>query len=113
MPNFVKVAELDELNENAGLMVELEGEQVAIFLVDGKPLAVQDKCPHRGAPLSEGQRTGTVVRCPWHAAKFDLVTGKVLNPPARRDLHCYKAETRADGVYLSLERDATSNESSS
>ncbi|MEZ4752526.1 MAG: Rieske (2Fe-2S) protein [Bdellovibrionota bacterium] len=112
MPNFVKVAEPGELSEDAGLMVEVEGEQIALFLVEGRVCAVQDKCPHRGAPLSEGQRSGTQIRCPWHAAKFDLITGKVINPPARRDLRCYPAETRADGVYLSLETEATPNESS-
>ena len=113
MPDFVKVAELDELDEGSGLLVEVNGEQIALFLVKGEVCAVQDKCPHRGAPLSEGQLNGTEIRCPWHAAKFDLITGKVINPPARRDLRCYPAEKRADGVYLSLAPDATINESSS
>jgi nitrite reductase/ring-hydroxylating ferredoxin subunit len=32
----------------------------------------------RGAPLCEGELEGTVLTCPWHAATFDVVTGKAL-----------------------------------
>lgn len=103
MSDFVKVAELESLSSDEGLMVEVDGIQIALFSLSGDSVvAIEEKCPHRGAPLSEGHVEGTVVRCPWHGAKFDMNTGKVLNPPARRDLKCYPVEKRPDGIYLSL-----------
>jgi nitrite reductase (NADH) small subunit len=32
-------------------------------------------CPHKGGPLADGLLGGSVVVCPLHARKFDVVTG--------------------------------------
>lgn len=38
---------------------------------DGMVVALEDRCCHRGAPLSRGRREGDCVRCPYHGLKFD------------------------------------------
>jgi len=38
---------------------------------DGRPLAFEDRCCHRGAPLSVGRREGNCLRCMYHGMKFD------------------------------------------
>jgi nitrite reductase/ring-hydroxylating ferredoxin subunit/uncharacterized membrane protein len=48
----------------------------------GEVTAVAAVCTHRGAPLSEGSFADGCVTCPWHAARFDLSTGSVLEGPA-------------------------------
>ena len=63
-----------------------EGE-MKVFLVEGKDLllvkikgvfrCVENACPHRSAPLSDGILEGSVLTCPYHAAQFDLANGKV------------------------------------
>src|SRR3954462_4620811 len=49
---------------------------------DGKLIALEDRCCHRGAPLSVGRREGDCVRCMYHGLKFDA-TGKCIEAPAQ------------------------------
>ena len=37
---------------------------------DGELVALEDRCCHRGAPLSVGRREGNCVRCAYHGLKF-------------------------------------------
>jgi phenylpropionate dioxygenase-like ring-hydroxylating dioxygenase large terminal subunit len=38
---------------------------------DGTVVALRDRCPHRGAPLSRGRMEDGDVRCMYHGLKFD------------------------------------------
>jgi nitrite reductase (NADH) small subunit len=38
--------------------------------------ALDDRCPHRGGPLSEGIVHGASVTCPLHNWVFDMATGQ-------------------------------------
>jgi phenylpropionate dioxygenase-like ring-hydroxylating dioxygenase large terminal subunit len=37
---------------------------------DGQPVALEDRCCHRHAPLSEGRRVGDDLRCMYHGLRF-------------------------------------------
>ena len=39
---------------------------------DGTPVALEDRCCHRQAPLSMGRLIGDVVKCPYHGLEFGL-----------------------------------------
>src|SRR5687768_14313478 len=80
---FTTVATLAELPAGKGKQVTVDGHTIALFLLDGKVYAIDDTCPHRGAPLSDGMCRDGQVMCPLHAARFDLATGQHLCPPAR------------------------------
>ncbi len=56
--------------------VEHDGTAVALCNVDGNCYAIQDRCPHRFANLSDGQLEGETVVCPKHRGQFDLGTGE-------------------------------------
>jgi len=101
MPQFIKVATTDELAEQQAKLVELEGQKIALFHVDGSFYALSDTCTHRGGPLSEGTVEGAEVTCPWHRAKFDLRTGAVLGPPARQGVRSYPV--RVTGADIEIE----------
>ena len=45
--------------------------------------ALDNRCPHQGGPLGDGQLEGSYVICPWHAYEYDPVTGQP--PPGFRD----------------------------
>jgi phenylpropionate dioxygenase-like ring-hydroxylating dioxygenase large terminal subunit len=49
---------------------------------DGEIVALEDRCCHRGAPLSVGRREGDCVRCLYHGLKFDA-TGQCVEAPAQ------------------------------
>ena len=75
MPNFIKVASTSDLKPGENKVVEANGEQVALFNVDGEFFAISNTCLHRGGPLGEGFLEGDVVTCPWHGWKFNVKTG--------------------------------------
>jgi phenylpropionate dioxygenase-like ring-hydroxylating dioxygenase large terminal subunit len=48
------------------------GEPLLLYRrADGEIVALEDRCCHRGAPLSRGRREGDCVRCGYHGLKFD------------------------------------------
>ncbi|AOY96960.1 LysR family transcriptional regulator [Cupriavidus sp. USMAA2-4] len=49
----------------------------------GKVVALEDRCCHRGAPLSIGRREGDCVRCLYHGLKFDT-GGRCVEAPAQQ-----------------------------
>jgi nitrite reductase/ring-hydroxylating ferredoxin subunit len=53
---------------------------VLVALVDGEPFAIEDACNHAGASLSEGDRHGRCVSCPMHGYRFELTTGRLIEP---------------------------------
>lgn len=59
---------------------------------DGSIAALEDRCCHRGAPLSMGRREGDCVRCMYHGLKFDAV-GQCVEIPAQ-DIIPPKARVR-------------------
>ncbi len=101
MAAFVKVATTGELAPGQAKRVEAQGRRIALFNQNGAYYAIEDTCPHRGGPLSEGQVEGTAVICPWHGAKFDMTTGQVLGPPARAGVASFR--TRVSGSDIEVE----------
>ena len=49
---------------------------------DGTPVALEDRCCHRQAPLSMGKLVGNIVQCPYHGLQFDS-TGKCVKIPSQ------------------------------
>lgn len=76
--SFVQVAKIGELND--GTMKEVKVGEHEIFLarVGDKYYAADNICPHMGGKLGRGKLEGTVVTCPQHASKFDLIDGRVI-----------------------------------
>ena len=78
MGTNIKAAELDELKPGKMKLVEVERREIVLCNVDGQYFAVDNICPHQGAPLCEGELDGTNLWCPWHGASFDVRSGEVL-----------------------------------
>ena len=56
-------------------------EPLALFRThSGKAVALVDRCPHRGAPLSMGRVHGETIACGYHGFTFD-VTGQCVDLP--------------------------------
>jgi nitrite reductase/ring-hydroxylating ferredoxin subunit len=87
-----------ELGEGKMCGVDLAGERVLLARVNGCLYAVGGLCTHQVAHLEDGWLEGAVVRCPRHAAGFDLATGAPLDPPADMPVEVY--EVKAEGGRL-------------
>ncbi len=99
---FVKVATVQEVPPGKSKQAKVGGKTLAIFNVNGTFHGIDDTCPHRGAPLWEGEIEGQYVTCPWHAATFDVTTGAHLSPPAKSDVACYKVQVVGDEVQVDV-----------
>ena len=75
---WIAVANVESVPSREGRVVTLQGEEIAIFNVDNRYLAIENKCPHRGGPLCDGIVSGTTVVCPLHGRRFDLETGMAV-----------------------------------
>lgn len=69
----------------------IHGCQIVFYRkADGSPVALEDACPHRKLPLSDGKLTGDAVECGYHGLTFDG-TGHCVAAPTQPD----KIPTRA------------------
>lgn len=76
MPEFVTIARTGEVPEGEGRSFEVGGRRIAVFNVGGEYHAIDDVCVHRGGPLGDGSLEGSVVTCPWHGWRYDVLTGR-------------------------------------
>lgn len=83
------VAAAFDVPESEARQVEVAGELIAIFNVNGCLYATSDTCTHEQASLCEGYIEGDTIECPLHQAVFHIPTGKVLAEPATEDLQVY------------------------
>lgn len=102
MATFVTVARTDELAPGQGKLVEVHQKRIALFNVGGRYYAVDDICPHRGGPLSEGDLEGTTVACPWHGATFDVATGEVTRSPAAVGVATYDVRVEGEAIAIAV-----------
>lgn len=92
--HFIPVAKLSDLDARGRAVVTVGGTRVALVRVDGRIHALEDTCPHRGGPLSEGDLDGHLLHCPLHAWPFDVRTGVC---PANRNARVRIHEVRVVG----------------
>jgi nitrite reductase/ring-hydroxylating ferredoxin subunit len=75
---------------------------IALFNLDGRFLATDDRCSHGNASLSEGDIDEGIVYCPLHAGGFDIATGEAVHPPCDEPIKTYRLHQQDGGLYLTL-----------
>lgn len=74
---WIDVGAVGEIPKRGARVVLTPFGPVAIFLTaDGGLFAIEDRCPHRGGPLSQGIVHGNAVTCPLHNWVISLETGE-------------------------------------
>jgi nitrite reductase/ring-hydroxylating ferredoxin subunit len=96
-----------ELLEGTIVHRELDGRGLALVRVGDEVYAVDDRCTHEAARLSDGFVEGTTIECPHHGARFDLRSGAALCLPAVRPLAVYPVRLEGDLVWVELTGTAT------
>lgn len=77
MTVFVDIGSLNDIPAQGARLVKTAQGCVAVFrTADDRVFALNDRCPHKGGPLSEGIVHGTSVTCPLHNWVFDMNTGQ-------------------------------------
>ena len=78
---LVRVAGVNDVPVGTGRQVVANGRLLALFNVNGQFHAVDGICPHQGGPIGEGILEGSVVSCPWHFWRYDVVKGHAPDFP--------------------------------
>lgn len=74
---------VDELSDSQVTVVEdTPHGALAVGISGGQPFAVSNRCRHLFASLGKGHVTKEgCLECPWHAAQYDVSTGKMVRGP--------------------------------
>ncbi len=103
MSKKIKIATVGELAPGQYKSVEIEGERIALFNIDGKFYALKDVCTHDGGILTGGTLRGYIIECPRHGAQFDVRTGAVVRLPAYVGVETYSVHVAGDELFITLE----------
>ena len=78
---WVDVCSLDEIPKRGSRILKTDAGCIALFrTADDTVHALNDSCPHKGGPLSQGIVHGHTVTCPLHSLVLDLETGGACGP---------------------------------
>jgi len=80
MDEGVRAGSADELERDGRLLAKVGALPVVVLWHEGRPWAIEDRCPHMGFPLHQGTVEAGLLTCHWHHARFDLDSGCTLDP---------------------------------
>jgi len=96
-----RVAAAKDIPEGKAVAVDVGDKRLAIFRYRGEYFALDETCPHRGAPLHEGSIDRGVVVCPWHQWQFALDNGcSPLNPLSK--VQTYRVRVDGDAIFVDI-----------
>lgn len=82
MTQWVRIGSVSEMPAE-GMAKECSalGKSICVARIGGQLAALDNECPHRGAPLSDGAIEDGRVVCGWHGWSFDPKSGEELCNP--------------------------------
>ena len=77
--NWFDIGTIDDIPPRGARCVKSPQGKIGVFRThDDRIFAIEDHCPHKGGPLTQGIVHGAAVSCPLHNWVFSLETGKAL-----------------------------------
>jgi nitrite reductase [NAD(P)H] small subunit len=77
--NWIAIGSLSDIPRRGARCLEAPDGKIALFrTADDRVFALDDRCPHKGGPLSQGIVHGTSVTCPLHNWVISLESGEAL-----------------------------------
>ena len=107
MSNWIKVLPFENVPKLGASVMRTTNSvgnalEIGIFrLEDDRIFAINNKCPHKAGPLSQGIVYGDKVACPMHNWKISLVTGKAEEPDVG-ETACFNTKVENGFIYLQI-----------
>lgn len=77
--NWIDIGTINDIPRRGARCVTTPQGKIAVFrTMDDQFFAMEDRCPHKGGPLSQGIVHGHSVTCPLHNWVISLETGLAL-----------------------------------
>ena len=80
--DWQRVGMVDALEPGVPTRLRADGVDLVAVCQDDRVAVLEDRCTHRGGPLSDGDVIDGCIECPWHGTRFDLADGSVRQGPA-------------------------------
>ena len=104
MTLWIDIGALSDIPAQGARVVKTAQSCVAVFrTAEDQVFAIDDACPHKGGPLSEGIVHGTSVTCPLHGWVFSLETGMAQGAD-EGSVQSYPARVEGGRVLLDARR---------
>jgi nitrite reductase (NADH) small subunit len=79
MLEWIEIGSIGDIPRRGARCVATPNGRIAVFrTADDQVFATDDRCPHKGGPLSQGIVHGTAVTCPLHNMVISLETGEAM-----------------------------------
>jgi len=91
---FTPVLAESDLPQGQPVRAEHNGTPILLVRRGQQIHALAETCSHLGGPLSEGKLDGDIIQCPWHASRFSIRDGHVVDGPAVHPQPCLEARVR-------------------
>ena len=103
---WIAIGSISEIPLRGARCINTPSGKIAVFRTgDDRVFAIDDHCPHKGGPLSQGIVHGASVTCPLHNWVISLETGKALGA----DQGCVRTiavKREGDTILISLDTQA-------
>lgn len=100
--SWTEVCPLTEIPKLGARVVRSAKGDIGVFRTeDDRVFALNNACPHKQGPLSQGIVYGDKVACPLHSWKISLVDGKAEEPDVG-ETACFKTKVENGIVFLEL-----------
>lgn len=99
---YIEVAKTNEIEPSQLKHVEVEKKEILIANIDGKFYSLDDRCSHMNASLAKGKVIDSDVVCAFHAAKFNISTGSMVNPAVMSPLPMDQLPPQIKSYYESV-----------
>ena len=102
--NWIAIGDITDIPLRGARCVKTPQGKIAVFrTAENEVFAIEDHCPHKGGPLSQGILHGDTVSCPLHNWRISLRSGQAQG----EDKGCTPAiPLKIDGGRIFLQRDA-------
>jgi len=106
MSNWIEIGALKDIPRLGSRVVRTAAGNIAVFRTENDEVfALDDRCPHKGGPLSQGIVHNRRVTCPLHNFVIELESGRAVAPD-EGCTHSYPAKVENGIVWLSVRQSA-------
>ncbi|MCP5105832.1 MAG: nitrite reductase small subunit NirD [bacterium] len=102
MNEWIELGEIEDIPCMGARILKTGNGNVAVFrTAEDEIFALEDKCPHKNGPLSQGIVHGRRVTCPLHNLVLELADGQAV-PPDEGCVPLYSIKIENEKIFVKL-----------
>ena len=103
MPHtWIKACAATDIDEEDLIRFDHKEQTFCIYNTPKGFFATDGMCTHEDEHLEFGMVTDTVVECPLHQGRFDIISGEALTAPVCVDLKTYPVKVEGNNIFIQL-----------